>query len=142
LSAVNDIDDSAISTQTTTITITPEWTRFYVNLFVPEKSYFLDSQYSPRLDVEAEVTASTSDTFYFNSAVVERSFIPTDYFDGELASEYGAGWYGTAHESQSYEYPNKDVKIQRLSSKMRDFLPLDTPWSITTAVGVEETGIS
>jgi hypothetical protein len=78
-------------------------------------------------------------TFYLDLMQFEKSFVATEYFDGSMPSEYGNIWQGTANASYSLAYYNKPLKVPRLSSTIRDWIPQNAFWRIKTLAGLEFT---
>jgi hypothetical protein len=117
--------------------LTDEWQRIHVTLFVPstyDETTFLTIDF-----VGAETTGNL---IHLDGVQLEASYLPTDYFDGEFPDVYGAMWAGTANQSVSYLYPNRYVKIPRLVANLAEYMPIGTPFSISTYAGLEYIGIS
>ena len=131
-----DLDASeVVGTTTETATLTTIWTRPSVSTFIPASAG----------NVEIEVTIEVEDSgeiLYFDCAQVEMSPSATDYIDGSMPTDYSTGWGGTAHESTSHQYPNKEVRLARLTSEVEKFLPLNTAYRILTLDGVEVAKIT
>lgn len=119
------------------VTLTTEWQRIHVTLYVPE-SYGTGMAISVSLIGEA----TTGNTIDLDGAQLETAYLPTDYFDGEFPAAYGASWAGTANESISYLYPNKLIKIPRLIANLAEYMPIGTPYYVSTYEGLEYAGIS
>jgi hypothetical protein len=116
--------------------LTEEWQRLHVTLFVPatfDETTFLTLNL-------AGIT--TGNTIHIDGVQLEASYLPTDYFDGEFPDAYGAMWAGTANESVSYLYPNRQVKIPRLLANLAEYMPIGTTYSVSTYAGLEYIGIS
>lgn len=118
------------------ITVTSAWTRFHVNLYIPAGS--------PAVDIRVGITnqSTTGKTVFLEAAQLEKTFSPTDYFDGSLPTDYGTVWAGTENASISYAYPQKMIKMQRVLAEIEKFLPLGTPYTIYSYAGLEGSGIS
>jgi hypothetical protein len=90
----------------------------------------------PRIDPDVYVVnvtiagATTGNTVYFDRAMVEDSFIATDYFDGNLPAQYGAVWESLPNASTSHLYPNLAVKVTRLRQELEKYLPMNTSFLI------------
>ena len=80
---------------------------------------------------------SDSDEVLIDLVQLEDGYRASDYFDGSFVF---ANWKGTANESVSDMYYNKDVKLTRIQQKIRNFLPMGTPFYIETSDGVEFGG--
>ena len=87
-----------------------------------------------------EFSGSTG-TFYLDCVQFEQSPTATDYFDGELPTNYGAVWEGTANNSYTRMYYNKDLKLQRLSQTLSDWIPMNSWWRIRSYEGLEYTNL-
>lgn len=135
ITATDSDTSTVVTTETTTATLTDIWTRPSVSLFIP-----------PALDnIEITVTVEVEDsgeTIYFDSAQVEASPVATDYIDGSMPSSYYTGWAGTAHESVSHQYLNKEVRLARLTSEIEKYLPATTSYRVLTLDGVEAARIT
>jgi hypothetical protein len=135
VTATDDLDVTDASTDT--ITLTTTWQRLTATVFVP-------TTYSEStvLSVSLVGEDTTGNTIHLDMAQLEQTYLPTDYFDGSYPAAYGASWAGTANESVSYLYPNKLVKIPRLIANIAAFMPIGTPFSVSTNEGLEYVGIS
>ena len=83
--------------------------------------------------------SGTAGTFYIDLVQFERSFVATEYFDGSMPSDYGNIWQGTADASYTLSYFNKPLKIPRLAETVKDWIPQNAFWRITTLAGLEFT---
>lgn len=127
-----------IVTETTgTVTLTDEWQRIHVTLFVP--ATYDETTY---LTVDFVGAETSGNTINLDGVQLEASYLPTDYFDGEFPSAYGAMWAGVANQSVSYLYPNKLVKIPRLIDNLSKYMPIGTTYTVSTYAGLEYIGIS
>lgn len=80
-------------------------------------------------------------TYHIDSVQFEQSPFATDYFDGSLPLGYGAVWGGTANNSPSYIYFNKEIKVYRLGHTITDWVPIHSFWRIRSYAGLEYTNI-
>lgn len=80
-------------------------------------------------------------TFRFNPTTTPH-FAPTDYMDGSLPSSTGVVWSGTANNSPSYLYVNKDLKLLALAKTVTDWLPENVFWRVRTYDAVEYTNLT
>lgn len=135
LTATSGLD--TVTETTGAVTLTDEWQRIHVTLFVP--STYDETTY---LTVDFIGAETSGNTIHLDGVQLEASYLPTDYFDGEFPEVYGAMWAGTADESVSYLYPNKHVKIPRLIANLAEYMPIGTTYSISTYAGLEYIGIS
>jgi hypothetical protein len=122
LKLISGTYDGSTKSATTTVTIdSTAWKRYSVSVFLPQGS-------STTTTLEASIYGSWGGKFvYLDCAQLEQSAVQTDYFDGAIT---GVSWAGTANESASYSYPNRDAKLQRFSNYIKNFLPLNTPYYI------------
>ena len=112
------------------VTLTNEWARYHV-------TGFISSNPNP-IYLEATIYGTTTgEVMVFDSAQVESSYRPTDYFDGAAPASYGAVWEDGAHVSRSHIYPNKVVKTTRLAETLRDWIPINRPYIIKSYAGTE-----
>jgi hypothetical protein len=61
----------------------------------------------------------------------------TEYFDGNLPASFGAVWQGTANNSPSSVYYNKDIKMDRLTNTFDDWMAPNLFWKLVSYDGVE-----
>ena len=109
------------------LTSTPQWSRNSVTLHVPQTfPYDLVNRYTT---VTPSITSTESGTMYFESAQLEPSIAPTDYFDGSLRYQGGV-WSGTTDASRSYLYSNHTKHMARLTTTVMDYLPKNTTYRI------------
>ena len=106
------------------------WMRDYTSILIPSSSTATYAKY--RIE-------GSAGTLYLDMVMAEDTYKPTDYFDGSMPEEYGVVWAGTAHDSQSYLYPNKLIKLPRLANTMNEWVPMNSWWRINTLAGLEYT---
>ena len=135
LTATSGLD--TVTETTGTVELTDEWQRIHVTLFVP--STYDETTF---LTVDFVGAETTGNLIHLDGVQLEASYLPTDYFDGEFPDAYGAMWAGTANESVSYLYPNRQVKIPRLLANLAEYMPIGTTYSVSTYAGLEYIGIS
>lgn len=135
LSALNNSTDAVIATASSSVTLTDNWARYHVSLFIPVTSV------SVKLEARVEIVNGT-ETIDFDAAQIEQSFGPTDYFDGSFPGTSGAGWYGTPHQSESYIYPVKSARISRLLNEIENYLPVTTSYKVFTINNLEKASIT
>jgi phage tail-like protein len=127
---------NSIVEQGPTETITTDWKRFHYTIYVPET-------FSTEALINCQFQGETDGgVVYLDSAQLETSYLPTDYFDGAFPAAYGALWAGTPNQSISYLYPNKSIKVPRLIANLADYMPIGTPFMVETYAGIEYVGIS
>ena len=127
-----DVDDNplvdtlgnAVSATSSTFTVDNNWQRHQVTMFLP------DSHLGAYLQVSI-FGNTTGKTLNFDAAQLEFGYAATDYFDGDYATR-GASWSADTNDSISIMYRNKAVKLSHLLVEIKDYLPLNTAFVITT----------
>lgn len=122
------------------ITVGTNWARYNVPIYLTSEF----TKANTNLFVKIYGGSSTSATIEFDCAQIEQGIYPTDYFDGSLTGQ-GAGWtdgVDFAHESTSFIYSNRDVKVSRLNSEIKDFIPINTGYFIKSLLALESSGIT
>lgn len=121
---------------TNQVTLTTDWQRFQVT------GYVSDSFTEPfDLIVFFGSQTNTSNTVFIEAAQLESGYQATDYFDGSYTNN-GAEWEGIANHSVSYMFQNKAVKIPRLKAEIAKYLPLGTPYTVSSQDGIEFYGFA
>ena len=132
--------DEIVQTLSKPILLTEEWQRFDVTLFIP-------AEVSEPSSIVINLSFSgvmSGQTLYFDQAMVENSFKPTDYFDGDSGPSYGAVWGNLAtlvdpnapyriaepYQSPSHLYPNLYTKVDRLQQELEKYIPLNSSFLI------------
>ena len=133
---VSDGTNTVSHTTVPAIALTTSWKRIYVTLQVPQSI-------DPTL---ASLTASVSftgpaATISLDNAQLEVSYVPTDYFDGSIGYIHGGFWQGTEQQSASYFYANIMAKMPRLIAALPDYIPFNTPYTISTEYRLEYKSI-
>jgi hypothetical protein len=124
------IDGSTAGTAvSSSIALTTSWTKYSLTEFIPE------TYVTPKLKCEIIGDASGFD-IYVDAVQLEAGYSATDYFDGSMGT-LGAAWAGTANTSKSYIYPNKDARLTRLFLEIKNWLPINTPYVVTSESGIE-----
>jgi len=123
---------------TSSLSLTTSWQRFSVTTYVDA------DQVSTSLDFVTSlvIDTNTGDFAYLDNFQLEASFVATDPFDGNLSSQFGVVWEGTANQSASHMYYGKSLKLPRLSQTMESWTPPNSFWRIETYDGVEYTNLS
>lgn len=129
---------NTVTASSDAVSVSSEWSRAFVEVYVDET---FDTDLLEFL-VEIVVENPDGNVLYLDAAQLEEAYQPSDYFDGSFGAEYGATWSGTANNSSSHLYPNKQVKIIRLIQELENFLPSNTPYFVTSYAGKEVTGIT
>jgi hypothetical protein len=135
ITATDTVTSTVLATETTTATLVDIWTRASVTTFVPLSTNPVEIT----VDIQVE---DSGEIIYFDSAQVEASSVATDYIDGSMPTSYYTGWAGTANDSVSHQYLNKEVRIARLTSEIEKYLPATTSYRILTLDGVEAAKIT
>jgi hypothetical protein len=81
-------------------------------------------------------------TYYLDCIQFEKSIQASDYFDGNLPSDFGAVWEGSSNNSATHLYPTKLQKVSRLGKTLVDWLPMNTFWIVRSYAGVEYTNLT
>ena len=132
--------EEIVQTISKPILVTDEWQRFDITLFVP-------AEVSEPASIVINLAFSgvmSGQTLYFDQAMVENSFKPTDYFDGDSGPSYGAVWGNFAtlidpnapyreaepYQSPSHLYPNLYTKVIRLQQELEKYIPLNSSFLI------------
>jgi hypothetical protein len=120
------------------VVVSSTWSRPSVEVYVDET---FDTDLLEFL-VEIVVEDPNGNVLYLDAAQLEEAYQPSDYFDGSFPPETGITWSGTANNSSSHAYPNKQVKIIRLIQELENYLPSNTPYFVTSYAGTDVTGIT
>lgn len=134
----NDDGTPTVGEETGTFTLSTDWKRYTLTAFVNDSDVEGELTYTVNLDFD---TAS-GETVWVDAFQLEPVFKATDYFDGSFPTQYGAVWGDTAHESTSYIYVNKPIKLPRLSQTLDDWVPANAIWRLTSYAGVEYTSLT
>lgn len=116
------------------VTTTTDWSQFTI-------THLTDAFDADVVTYELQFSGD-SGNFYFDCTQFEKALTASDYFDGNLPSDFGAIWEGTENNSYSHLYPNKLQKVSRLSKTLVDWVPMNTFWIIRTYAGVEFTNLT
>lgn len=133
----SDGTDSITHTSSVT-TVGSTWTRLTLSFYID------DTFNASTLQFTVKVIGDNTKGHYIqlDAAQLEQAFRATDYFDGSLPAEYGISWQGTANNSASHAYRNKQSKFIRMIKELENVLPSNTPYEIYTYAGREITGIT
>ena len=115
--------------EVTTFTSQADWARISV-------TDLIDAINEPDVAYYSVSFSGDSGSFYIDCIQFEATPTATDYFDGSLPSSYGAIWESTADNSTTHMYYNKDIKLQRLSQTINDWLPMNSWWRVRTYAGL------
>jgi hypothetical protein len=128
--------DTATNTSASTVVVsaapsfTTKWARYKANIFIPA-TYSL-----PTIECKIVGTSSGDSTVLLEAAQLESGYAATDYFDGTMVTS-GAEWLGSAHNSVTYLFPNKDERLARLYIEILRYLTLNTPYIVKSVNGIE-----
>jgi hypothetical protein len=130
-----DINGDVISTEDLfNITATNDWAQFSI-------THLTDIFDTAVATYELMFEGSTG-TVYLDCIQFEKAIKAADYFDGNLPTDFGAIWEGTANNSYTHLYTNKLQKVSRLAKTMKDWIPMDAFWVIRSYAGVEFTNLT
>lgn len=118
-------------------TASTQWERFHSTFRIP--STINANSMVLTVTISGETTGSVVN---FDNAQLESSYSPSDYFDGSLGFAQGALWGGTEHGSASYLYVNRISKIPRLIAELPNYLPMGTPYILSSYYGIEHKSIT
>jgi hypothetical protein len=125
-----------ISTASTWEVPAETWTRVNEHITLPAIRVPANKELAS-FDVRISYTSTGSDV-YFDAAMGEERYSPSDYFDG---STIHAEWAGTANDSVSYLFVNKGEKLARLWNEIRTYIPIGLPFYVESPAGVEFNGL-
>jgi len=126
-----------------TLLSTGDWTRVYQTVRTPATAATM------RVTFSSFATLANSKAVVFDAALVEKSSLLSDYFDGENSSEGGI-WQGTRYNSLSGLYQGSTIvtnknsgRLERLRVEIPTYLGVNTPYYITLYNGaIYASGIS
>ena len=81
-------------------------------------------------------------TYYLDCIQFEKGTRASDYFDGDLPSNFGAVWEGTESNSYTHLYQNKPTKVPRLGKTLADWVPMNAFWRLRSYDGLEYTNLT
>lgn len=111
-----------IASNSSVITITDEWQRFHVTVYVPTAT---------AAGALLTLTGPTQgNTILLKEAQVENSFSPTDFIYGSMHVSYGAVWEGDEFDSTTHLYPGLAIKVTRLQQELEKYLPINSSFLI------------
>jgi phage tail-like protein len=128
-------DGTTLASKSVAIGNNNTWQRYSVSLLIDETLTTLDHLY-------VKFESSVSQTAYYDCVQVEKGPNATEYIDGNMPSNYGVVWAGTANESASYLYSDKTFKIPRLAETLVDWVPSNAFWTLSTLVGLEYNNLT
>jgi hypothetical protein len=112
------------------------WQRLSVPVFVSDDALVPFDKNGFSADISISYTSNGS-AVNLDAAQLETRSEPSDYFDGSFGDVL---WTGTANASESYYFPNKDAKLARLRLELTKFIPMSTPYYVSTNNSVEYGG--
>lgn len=133
----NSVDITSAEVTSTT-SLGTDWQRYSVTSYVDADSVATSLDFV----LTIEVDSASGEEAYFDNVQLEASPVATDPFDGNLSSQFGVVWEGTANESPSHMYYGKNLKVPRLSQTLSSWTPPNAFWRIETYDGVEYTNLS
>ena len=117
---------STVQSDPTVSVLSSDWSRFYVRGLVNVNT---SVSYA-----KIRFSGNTSGTFYLDMAQAEVGYNPSDYIDGDMPAYFGVVWAGTANNSASYQYPDKDTRLLRLAQTLPEWVPYNAFWRVNTLV--------
>lgn len=126
-----DVNNNLLSTITNPVTVSSSWSRVYTRGLITSNT---TASYA-----KIRFSGSTAGTLWMDMVQAEDSYLPTDYIDGSMPESIGVIWSGTANNSSSLYYPDKDVRFLRLAQTLPDWVPINTFWRISTPAGMVYT---
>jgi len=126
-------DGTPLNGVMTGTTLTTDWQRFSTTVYVSAE----DIETFLEFAINVEVGSASGGSAWFEGFQLEAGPEMTDYFDGALATQYGAVWEGTPHNSVSHLYYSKDFKVPRLYRTIIDWVPANSLWIVRSHEGVE-----
>ena len=130
---VND----ALTFTTEVFTVTSDWQRFHGTFKVP--ATFNANTLTLEVSISGETTGNVVNV---DNAQLESTYKPSDYFDGSLGYANGAFWDAAQHASPSHLYVNRISKLPRLISELPNYLPMGTPYVLSSYYGIEHKSIT
>ena len=127
-----DSGGTVIDVHTATVPISTDWARFSATDLV---------NYGESTTTYTIGLSGTTGTFYLDSVQFEKGPSATEYFDGSMPDGYGTVWESTANNSTSDMYFNKNFKVPRVGYTLKDWVPMNTFWRLTTSHGLEYTNL-
>jgi hypothetical protein len=88
--------------------LTTEWQRYSVTTYIDADDVLTSLDF----EVVVEVDSATGESIYLDNFQLEASPVATDPFDGNLSSQFGVVWEGTANESPSHMYSGNILKVR------------------------------
>lgn len=122
------------------ISVGTSWQRYEVPIYLPTTF----NKTNTNLFVKIYGGSGSGTTYQFDCAQIENGALATDYFDGSMIG-MGAGWTsGIANQnnSTSFIYSNRAEKVSRLTSEIKDFVPVNTGYFIKSLLALESSGIT
>jgi hypothetical protein len=119
-------------------TLSTDWQRFTVTTYVDADDVAVELTATANIEFDAD----SGEEVWVDAVQLEASPFASDYYDGNLASQFGAVWEGTPNESPTHLYPNKPFKIPRLAQTLDSWVPPNSFWRVRSFAGVEFTNLT
>ena len=132
---VYDIDQNILMSISEEKQIGTTWSRIYVGGLTDLETY------ANSIHVNFSGESNVGDVIYFDMVQAQNTYRPTDYFDGSMPSSVGVVWEGAEHNSSSLYYPGKETKFLRLAQTLKDWMPVNAWWRVSTPAGLEYTNL-
>ena len=136
LTATDDVSSTSVYA-TQSVVLQTYWQRFWVSLYIDDQ---LSATNAITVNFNLSGTLAGQDV-YVDNAQFEKSYNPTDYFDGSLPASTGVFWSGTAHASYSYYYQGRTAKVPRLLNTLDEWVPYHSSWRVRSYKGLEGTSV-
>jgi hypothetical protein len=119
-------------------TLSTDWQRFTITTYVDADDVAVELTAVANIEFDAD----SGEEVWVDAVQLEASPFASDYYDGNLASQFGAVWEGTPNESPTHLYPNKPFKIPRLAQTLDSWVPPNSFWRVRSFAGVEFTNLT
>jgi hypothetical protein len=124
-----DADDVLLETYDIIEPLISSWGRVSLSFLIDTASTATYAKFA--------IGSSDAGTVNIDMIQFERATQPTEYIDGSMPAAFGAIWEGTANESPTLLYSNKQVKMPRLAYTLNEWVPSGAFWRLTTPAGLE-----
>ena len=118
-------DGSTTNTVSQSVSLTTDWQRVSVSIWVPDNGSNTVLNYGLTGWVAGQYIE-------VDAAQVEIGNTPSDYFDGSMTSTGCAWTLGSSYSTGSYsvKYVNLNYRLNRLYQGISGYLPINTPWAV------------
>ena len=141
LTALDNLDSGEIE-GIEEVELSTDWARYTATIYINDTDIPAAPTGELYFRVNIETDADAGSEVWLDDVQLELTQKATDFFDGNLPSEYGAVWQGTENDSPTRLYTNKNKKIPRLYKTLNDWVPQNTFWRIRSYDGLEATNLT